>query len=119
MVLLDKKYLEIVSFTYDNSSILSVGTNTNDLVKYFTVHKPAFLVLVHNHVFGSCLPSNADISATGKINLICSLHGVELLDHVILSKNNLYSFRSEGLLDEIKRDADLNKILSANYGGKN
>ena len=77
------------------------------------------VILVHNHVFGSCLPSKADISATGKINLICSLHGVELLDHVILSKTNLYSFRSEGLLDEIKRDADLNKILSANYGGKN
>jgi len=56
------------------------------------------VILVHNHPSGSLKPSNADKLVTSQIKkafLVCNLN---LLDHLIITKNAYYSFADEGIL---------------------
>ena len=43
--------------------------------------------------------------------LLCEINGVELIDHVIVTKNDAFSYRTSGKLDFIKEKANLNKII--------
>ncbi|WP_284690177.1 JAB domain-containing protein [Desulfobaculum bizertense] len=50
------------------------------------------IVLAHNHPSGQCLPSKEDKSCTAKLKSAGMLLGIELLDHVIVTKEGHYSF---------------------------
>lgn len=56
------------------------------------------LIISHNHPSGSVQPSKSDIDITRKIKEGGRILDVELLDHIILSKEGYYSFADEGLL---------------------
>ena len=54
------------------------------------------LVLGHNHPSGNILPSNNDILITQKIQTAAKLLDLRVIDHIILSGNDYYSFGDEG-----------------------
>lgn len=56
------------------------------------------IILVHNHPSGNLIPSEADKSITRKLKNACNLLGFVLIDHFIISRNNFYSFKQDGLL---------------------
>ena len=56
------------------------------------------LVLIHNHPSGSASPSRADFEITQKIKEATSLFDIQLLDHIIISTTESYSFKSNGHL---------------------
>jgi DNA repair protein RadC len=56
------------------------------------------IVICHNHPSGNKTPSSADIKITNKISKMLESHDVNLLDHIILTKNSHLSFAEEGLL---------------------
>ena len=56
------------------------------------------LILVHNHPSGSATPSQADFDITNKIKSATSLLDIQLLDHIIISATESYSFKSNGKL---------------------
>jgi DNA repair protein RadC len=56
------------------------------------------LILVHNHPSGSATPSMADFDITNKIKSATSLLDIQLLDHIIISATESYSFKSNGKL---------------------
>ena len=58
------------------------------------------------------MPSEKDTASTKKIRLICELYGVDLIDHVIVSGQKFFSYYSEGLLDQIKKETDIEKVLN-------
>ena len=116
--LLNKSYSVVNKVYYSDKNDLSVSADPNELIGLFAVHKPKFLIVAHNHILGTTEPSESDLVSTRKLNLLCSLHGVEMLDHVICCKDNTYSFRGTGLLEKIKNDTDINKILTQNLGGE-
>lgn len=45
------------------------------------------IILAHNHPSGNLKPSNADIEMTNKIKHACSFLDIQLLDHVIITKD--------------------------------
>ncbi len=51
----------------------------------------AKIICVHNHPGGSLVPSLADIEVTKKLIDVSRLVGIELIDHVIVSKNGYES----------------------------
>lgn len=53
------------------------------------------IILVHNHPSGSVQPSRADDRATEHMREACELMGLVLLDHLIVSKSDYYSYREE------------------------
>lgn len=56
------------------------------------------IILSHNHPSGSTIPSRADEELTMKIKEAASLHDIKVLDHLILTSEDYFSFADEGLL---------------------
>lgn len=54
------------------------------------------LILAHNHPSGNLNPSLADKQLTRKIKECAELFDMKLLDHIILTDTNYYSFADEG-----------------------
>jgi len=56
------------------------------------------IILSHNHPSGNLVPSVADKSITQKIKEGAKLLDIQVLDHVIVSQKNYFSFADEGLI---------------------
>ena len=56
------------------------------------------IILIHNHPSGSATPSGADFDITSKIREATSLFDIQLLDHIVITATDSYSFKSNGKL---------------------
>ena len=56
------------------------------------------IVLAHNHPSGNLKPSRADELLTRRIQESGNLLDIQLVDHIILSRNSYLSLADEGLL---------------------
>ena len=54
------------------------------------------IMLVHNHPSGNLTPSAPDTAITKNIREIGVLMNIKLLDHLIITKENYYSFADHG-----------------------
>lgn len=85
-----------------DEKLLFKGTVNHSLVHPRDIFKvayslnSAFIICIHNHPSGDTSPSREDIYVTERIDKIGNLMGIKLLDHVIVSKNNYYSFLENG-----------------------
>lgn len=83
---------------YINKKLLFKGTVNYSLVHPREIFKEAYLlsasyiICIHNHPSGDACPSNNDIEVTSRIKEIGNIHGIGLLDHIIIGDNNYYSF---------------------------
>ncbi len=84
--------------------IISIGTVSASLVHPREVFEPAIrysasqIIVSHNHPSGMLEPSNADEQITSKLIEAGKILGIELFDHIIVTKESWYSFKLEGLL---------------------
>jgi len=115
LFMLDKNFKLLGKLVYADEKEFSVSMNVNEMINSFGALKPTHVIFAHNHLSDNCSPSNEDKITTKKLNVICSLHGVNLIDHVITNGTKKFSFREEGLMAHIKENADINKVL--NSGG--
>jgi len=60
--------------------------------------KSAALVFAHNHPNGIVQPTEEDKLLTRALTLAAATVQIQVLDHLIISDNNHFSFRKEGLL---------------------
>jgi len=87
-----------------NTRTVFIGTLNQSMVHPREVFADAIadraagIIIAHNHPSGTLEASRADISITQRLKEVSKLVGIELLDHVILSKHGFYSFSDEGLL---------------------
>ena len=85
-----------------DSKLLFVGTVNHSMVHPRDIFKEAyklnaaFIICVHNHPSGDVSPSLDDINVTKRIYEIGNLMGIKLVDHIIVSENNYYSFLENG-----------------------
>lgn len=56
------------------------------------------IILSHNHPSGNLKPSRADEELTQKIKEAAKYHDIKVLDHIIITTEEYYSFADEGLL---------------------
>ena len=56
------------------------------------------VIVAHNHPSGNKLTSDQDKAITAKIKNALTILDIELLDHIILTKSDYYSFAVEGAL---------------------
>ncbi|MDP6962578.1 MAG: JAB domain-containing protein, partial [Planctomycetota bacterium] len=61
-------------------------------------HRAAAFIVAHNHPSGDLQPSTSDCALTRRLKRAGKLIGIELLDHVVISKHGKYSFSENGLL---------------------
>jgi len=56
------------------------------------------IILAHNHPSGELDPSSQDIAITNKLKSGASLLDLKILDHIIVTKGDFYSFADSGIL---------------------
>lgn len=105
----DREVVAVINVQQDNRpinmTIVSIGqlesavTSPRDLLKSAILSNAAGIIMLHNHPSGSLKPSAADVQITDKVKTVCSLIGVQLLDHIIVGREKeYYSFREKGIM---------------------
>ena len=84
-------------------SLNQVSIHPREVIKAAIDRGAGAIVLVHNHPSGVVKPSGQDIALTQMIYEAGRLVDVDVIDHLIVSKDNVYSFAKEGLIPKIKR----------------
>ncbi len=82
--------------------LLYIGTVNYSVVHPREIFKQAYIlsasaiICLHNHPSGDVIPSKEDIDLTNKLIKIGKLLGIDVIDHIIISSNNYYSFYENG-----------------------
>ncbi len=98
-------------FSYTTAERNKVVTNAEIIINNIALCKPYAIIAAHNHLNGSPEPSRQDVGFTRTLQVICSMNNVKLFDHFIYAgAGNIYSFKGEGLLDDIARRYSLSGI---------
>ena len=88
--------------TVIKTRVVFIGTLNRSLVHPREVFAPAFtdraasIVIAHNHPSGNIQPSAEDFEITRKLIKASKILGIDIVDHVILTKNGHYSFHGNG-----------------------
>ena len=78
--------------------LLFMGTVNYSMIHPRDIFKEAYLldavsiICIHNHPSGDVTPSVNDINMTLNLKKIGDLFGIEIVDHIIIGKDNYYSF---------------------------
>lgn len=60
--------------------------------------RAAAVIFVHNHPSGELQPSESDLNIHSQLTEAGKILGIQVLDHVIVTRKGFYSFRETGLL---------------------
>ena len=83
---------------------ISIGTLTRSLTHPREIFHPAIthlaasILVAHNHPSGDLTPSPDDLAMTKRLAEASDILGIPLLDHLILTTSEVYSFREHGHL---------------------
>jgi DNA repair protein RadC len=92
-----------------NIELVSLGTVNKTLVEPMEVYsiplqkRAVKLILVHNHPSGELKPSESDKDVTDQLIQVGRIMNVPLMDHLIISETDHYSFLDSGLLKELEQ----------------
>ena len=84
----------------DREVICIINLNAQELVKSSILSNAANMIMIHNHPTGGLEPSNEDTWITDRMQKVCNLIGIPLLDHVIVGGDNktYFSFKSKDIM---------------------
>jgi len=107
----DKKQEYFLTFTLDGAHNLIekrtvfIGTLNQNLVHPREIFADAItdraagILFVHNHPSGNTEPSKEDISINNRLKEVGKLIGIDVVDHIIISKDGYFSFNEKGMID--------------------
>ena len=104
----DREKFICIHFSINNKiisyEVVSMGSLTSSIVHPREVFKAAILanaasvLFMHNHPSGETEPSIDDIEITNRLCKAGSILGINILDHVIITRDSYLSFRQKGLI---------------------
>lgn len=87
-----------------NNRVITIGLLNYSLIHPREVFRGAItdnassVILIHNHPSGSLEPSSQDIEITKQLKLAGDIIGIQVMDHVIVTRNSHLSMRERGLV---------------------
>jgi len=101
-----REHFYIIALNSRNHSIaeVSVGSLNASVVHPREVFaeaiksKAASVIFVHNHPSGDPEPSEDDLGITKKLIKAGEILGITVVDHVIITRNNYFSLKTQGLI---------------------
>ena len=120
----DRETLAVITLDNKNKPIninfASVGAIDSSIVSPREILKVAILsnaksiMLAHNHPSSDVTPSKYDVMVTDQMSKACKLMEIPLVDHVIIGRDNYFSFKSKSVIDytdSFKYETDYKKII--------
>src|SRR6056297_2810941 len=103
-----KEHMKVISLNSRNKVIsindVSIGTLNSNLSHPREIFEKAIrnsansVILAHNHPSGNSQPSSSDIKMNEEIKKAGKIVGIEVKDHLIIGKENYFSFSKKGYL---------------------
>lgn len=110
MAHLTQEYFSAIYLAINNEVIcervINVGTinqtvaSPKDVISWGLKFGAYAVIVLHNHPSGDPTPSKADYSFTLKVNEACNAVDFKFVDHIIIGKNNYYSFKEKRIIYE-------------------
>jgi DNA repair protein RadC len=98
VLFLNNKHILIADEVMQRGTVNHTPIYPREIIKRALEHAASSIILVHNHPSGDPSPSKADIEMTKKIVDAAATINIAVHDHVIISEQGHYSFKSFGLL---------------------
>ncbi len=112
----NKEHLWVVCLANNNRilmvELVTLGTVNSTPVEAmevfsFALQKQAVkIVLVHNHPSGETTPSHSDKFITDKMMAIGDFIKLQVVDHLIITEDDFFSFKDSGLLEQIRKESN-------------
>lgn len=86
------------------SHVITIGLINRTIVHPREVYRAAIIdraaaiVVVHNHPSGNLEPSDEDCEITKVLKSAGDIIGIQMLDHIVISRTGYYSFTEKGQL---------------------
>jgi len=96
VLFLDNKHRLIAAENMFRGTIDGASVYPREVAKRALQLNAAALILSHNHPSGNCTPSQADRQITNKLKDAVGLFDIRVLDHIIVSLSDSYSFAENG-----------------------
>ena len=92
LVILNKNKQIIFETTLYKGDDVCAVVSSREILRLLTIHNGYYFYLIPNHPNGVLKPSQSDIDFTNSISEKADKIGVKLLDHLIITKSDYYSF---------------------------
>ncbi len=89
-----------------------VSVAIRDITSFALSCKCTNILLIHNHPYGTCDPSDEDISFTKNVISSSVLNGLMILDHIIVNGKEAYSMEESNLMKKLRKEAISNLMLN-------
>lgn len=98
VLLLNRSNEVIHQYMVSKGGISSTVIDVRMILKTALERYATSMILCHNHPSGNLTPSDADLQITRKIKDAGRIMEVQVLDHLIITQKNYYSFADNGIL---------------------
>lgn len=88
----------INKYSISKGGLSSTVVDVRLIMKFALNDLASSIILLHNHPSGNLKPSNSDRLVTEKLKHAAKLFDITLLDHLIVTDDNYFSFADNGML---------------------
>ena len=98
ILLMNQNYKLIKQVRISRGGISETAVDVRIILKEALLCNATVVALCHNHPSNNARPSKDDDRLTERVKKACDIMRIYLLDHVIMTDGNYYSYREEGRL---------------------
>ena len=112
----EQEHVWVVGLAGNNTilhiELVSLGNINQALIKPMQVFRIALLkgavavIMVHNHPSGELSPTKGDLDITDRMIQVGKIIEVEVLEHLIISTNDYFSFKNANLMKKLARSKE-------------
>jgi len=97
IVITINRHLEIIAIHIATIGIFNYTIiHPREVIKHVFIDNASMVAIAHNHPSGNANPSSEDIKLTEQIIKVSETVGIYVLDHIIFTQENYYSFKQNG-----------------------
>ena len=96
VLLMNQNHRLIKKLCISRGGITEVSVDIRIIIREAVLVNATIIAVCHNHPSGSLRPSKPDDDLTFSLLKACQLMRIKLLDHVIVTDGNYYSYHEEG-----------------------
>ena len=98
LLLMNQNHRLIKQMRISHGGITEVSVDIRIIMREAVLSNATMLAVCHNHPSGSLSPSKMDDELTASLNKACQVMRIKLLDHVIVTDGNYFSYHESGRL---------------------
>jgi DNA repair protein RadC len=93
---LDVRHRIIARRVVHIGTLSGVEVHPREVFRDATLNTAAAIILAHNHPSGDPTPSRQDLELTARLRQVGELHGINVLDHVVVASDGFVSLADRG-----------------------